>query len=65
MLGYYSKFEIKDLYAAKKNARFEITGEKNSGLLFLSQHSYINQILHCFNMLNAKSNTTSIAPHFK
>jgi hypothetical protein len=37
-----SEFEINDLCAAKKLG-FEITEKKNSDLLFLSQHSYINK----------------------
>ena len=43
----------------------EITRDRNSGLLFLSQHSYIKKVLHRFNMHDAKSVRTPISPHFK
>ena len=60
-----SEFEIKDLGAAKKFLGMEITRDKNSGLLFLSQQSYIKKVLHRFNMHDAMSLSTPIAPHFK
>ena len=41
-----------------------ITRDRNSGLLFLSQQSYIKKV-HRFNMHDAKSVSTPIAPHFK
>jgi ATP-binding cassette subfamily B (MDR/TAP) protein 1 len=43
----------------------EITRDRKFGLLFLSQHDYINKVLHRFNMPDAKKVTTPIAPHFK
>ena len=43
----------------------EFTRDGNSGLLFLSQQSYIKKVLHRFNMHDAKSVSTPIAPHFK
>ncbi|CAD6220463.1 unnamed protein product [Miscanthus lutarioriparius] len=60
-----SEFEMKDLGAAKKILGMEITRDKNSSLLFLSQQSYIKKVLHRFNMHDANSVSTPIAPHFK
>jgi ATP-binding cassette subfamily B (MDR/TAP) protein 1 len=40
-------------------------GKGQSGLLFLSQQNYIKKVLQRFNMHDAKSVSTSIAPHFK
>nr|ABA97637.1 retrotransposon protein, putative, Ty1-copia subclass [Oryza sativa Japonica Group] len=60
-----SEFDMKDLGAAKKILGMEITRDKNSGLLFLSQQSYIKKVLQCFNMHDAKPVSTPIAPHFK
>jgi ATP-binding cassette subfamily B (MDR/TAP) protein 1 len=60
-----SEFEMKDLGAAKKILGMKITRDKKSGLLFLSQHDYINKVIHCFNLSDAKKVTTPIAPHFK
>ena len=56
---------MKDLGAAKKILGMEITRDINSGLLFLSQQSYIKKVLHRFNMHDAKSVSTPIAPHSK
>jgi hypothetical protein len=60
-----SEFEMKDLGAAKKILGMEITRDRKSGLLFLSQHGYIQKVLHCFNMHDSKPVSTPIAPHFK
>jgi hypothetical protein len=60
-----SEFEMKDLGAAKKILGMNITRDRKSDLLFLSQHDYINKVLHRFNMPDAKKVTTPIAPHFK
>ena len=46
---------MKDLDAAKKILGIEITRDRHSGLLFLSQQSYIKRVLHRFNMHDAKS----------
>ena len=56
---------MKDLGAAKKILGMEITRDRNSGLLFLSQQNYIKKVLHRFNMHDAKSVSTPIAPHSK
>jgi hypothetical protein len=60
-----SEFEMKDLGADKKRIGMEITRDRKSSLLFLSQHDYINKVLHRFNMPDANKVTTPIAPHFK
>ena len=60
-----SEFDMKDLGAAKKILGMEISRDRDFGLLFLSQQSYIKKVLHPFNMHHAKSVNTPIAPHFK
>jgi hypothetical protein len=60
-----SEFDMKDLGVAKKILGMEITRDRNSGLLFLSQQSYIKKVLQRFNMHDAKPVSTPIAPHFK
>jgi hypothetical protein len=60
-----SEFDMKDLGAAKKILGMEITRDRNFGLLFLSQESYIKKVLQRFNMHDAKPVSTPIAPHFK
>jgi hypothetical protein len=53
------------LGAAKKILGMEIIRDRKFGLLFLSQHDYINKVLHRDNMSDANKVTTPIAPHFK
>jgi hypothetical protein len=60
-----SEFEMKDLGAAKKILGMEITRDRKAGLLFLSQHAYIEKVLQRFNMHDAQPVSTPIAPHFK
>ena len=60
-----SEFDMKDIGAAKKILGMEITRDKKSGLLLLSQHNYINKVLHRFNMHDSKLVSTPIAAHFK
>lgn len=60
-----SEFEMKDLGAAKKILGMEIKRDRKSRLLFLSQQSYIEKVLHRFNMHDAKCVSTPIASHFK
>jgi ATP-binding cassette subfamily B (MDR/TAP) protein 1 len=60
-----SEFEMKDFGASKKILGMEITRDKNVGLLFLSQHSYINKVLYCFNMPVENKVTIPIGPYFK
>jgi hypothetical protein len=54
---------MKDLGASKKILGMEITRDK-FWLLFLTQHSYINELIHCFNMYDANKLTTTIALYF-
>jgi hypothetical protein len=60
-----SEFEMKNLGVVKKILGMEIIRDNKSGLLFLSQHDYINKVVHHFNMPDAKKVTTPIPPHFK
>jgi hypothetical protein len=60
-----SEFEMKDLGVAKKILGMKITRDRKAGLLFLSQHAYIEKVLQRFNMHDAQSISTPIAPHFK
>jgi hypothetical protein len=60
-----SEFDMKDLGVAKKILGMKITRDRKSGLLFLSQQSYIKKVLQRFNMHHAKAVSTPIAPHFK
>jgi hypothetical protein len=60
-----SEFEMKNLGVAKKILGMEITRHIKYDLLFLSQHDYINKVLHHFNMPDANKVTTPIAPHFE
>ncbi len=55
---------MKDFGAAKKILGMEITRDRNSGWLFLSQQSYIKKVLQRFNMHDAKPVSTHIAHHF-
>jgi hypothetical protein len=56
---------MKDFGTAKKLLCMEISRDRKSGLLFLSQHGYIQKVLHRFNMHDSKPVSTPIAPHFK
>jgi hypothetical protein len=60
-----SEFEMKDLGAAKKILGMEITRDRKAGLLFLSQHAYIEKVFQRFNMHDAQLACTPIAPNFK
>jgi hypothetical protein len=56
---------MKDLGAAKKILGMEINRDRKSGMLFLSQHGYIQKVLHRFNMHDSKLVSSPIDPHFK
>nr|ABA91380.1 retrotransposon protein, putative, Ty1-copia subclass [Oryza sativa Japonica Group] len=60
-----SEFEMKDLGAAKKILGIEITKERHSGKLYLSQKGYIEKVLRRFNMHDAKPVSTPLAAHFR
>ncbi|XP_073360341.1 uncharacterized protein [Aegilops tauschii subsp. strangulata] len=49
-----NEFEIKDLGAAKKILGMEISRNRPSGKVYLSQKGYIDKVLRRFNMHNAK-----------
>ena len=55
---------MKDLGAAKKILGMEITRDRKSRLLFLSQHNYSKKILHHLNMHDSKLVSTCIALYF-
>ena len=56
---------MKDLGAAKKILGMEITRDRKSGKLYLSQRGYIDKVLRRFNMHNAKPVSTPLAAHFR
>ena len=56
---------MKDLSAAKKILGMKIIRDRKSGKLYLNQKGYIEKVLHCFNMHNAKPVSTPLATHFK
>jgi hypothetical protein len=60
-----SEFDMKDLGAARKILGMEIGRDRKSGLLFLSQHSYIQKVMRRFSMHDFNPVSTPIAPHFK
>jgi hypothetical protein len=59
------EFEMKDLRAAKKILGMEISRDRKSGKLYLSQRGYIEKVLRRFNMHNAKPVSTPLAAHFR
>jgi len=59
------KFEMKDLGKAKKILGMEITRDRGSGRLSLSQENYVLKMLERFNMVEARPVTTPFAGHFK
>src|SRR5215216_7962304 len=56
---------MKDLGAAKKIYGMEISRDRPSGKVYLSQKGYIDKVLRRFNMHNAKPVSTPLAAHFK
>ena len=60
-----NEFEMKDLGAAKKILGMEISRDRPSGKVYLSQKGYIDKVLRRFNMHNAKPVSTPLAAHFK
>ena len=59
------EFETKDLGVAKKILGMEITRERSSRKLFLTQKGYIERVIERFGMKGAKSVVTPLAPHFR
>jgi hypothetical protein len=60
-----SEFEMKDLGAVKKILGMEITRERHSDKLYLSQKGYIEKVLRRFNMHDAKPMSTPLAANFR
>ena len=60
-----SEFEMKGLGQAKKILGVEIRRNMKSGLLFLSQESYLKKVLTIFGMTDSKSVQTPLASHFR
>jgi hypothetical protein len=60
-----SSFNMKDLGTAKKILGMEISRDQKAGKLWLTQGKYEHKVLAKFNMSNAKSVSTPLAPHFK
>ena len=58
-------FDMKDLIPAKKILGMEITCDRKNRILWLSQESYVEQILERFNMKEAKLVTMPLGGHFK
>ena len=59
------EFDINDLREAKKILGVEITKDRGSIRLWLSQENYILKVLERFNMAEARSATTLMPCHFK
>jgi len=56
---------MKDLGEGKKILDMEITRDRGSGRLWLSQKNYIFKMLERFNMAEVRPVTTSLVGHFK
>ena len=60
------EFEMKDLGEAKKILGMEITRDKVTGTVWLTQKQYLKNVLKRFGMDdNTKPVSTPLAPHFK
>jgi len=59
------EFDMKDLGEAKKILGMEISRDRGSGRLWLSQENYVHKVLERFNMTEARPVTTPLAGHFK
>ena len=51
--------------AAKKNLGVEIIRDRKSGMLYLSQRGYIENVFRHFNMHDTKPVSTLLAAHFR
>lgn len=56
---------MKNLGAAKRILGMEISRERVSGILYLTQTEYVKKIVELFGMLQAKPVGTPLASHFK
>jgi len=59
------KFDMKDLREGKMILGMEITRDRGSSRLWLSQENYILKVLERFNMAEARPVTALLAGHFK
>jgi transposase InsO family protein len=59
------EFDMKDLGGARKILGMEITRDRRVGKTVLSQRSYIEKVLHRFNMATAKPVSVPFASHFR
>jgi len=59
------KFDTKDLGEAKNIISMEITWDKGSGRLWLSQENYVLKVLERFNITEVRPVTTLLTGHFK
>ena len=59
------EFDMNDLGEDKKILGIEITQNRGSGRLCLSQENYVLKMLERFNMAEARLVTISLAGHFK
>ena len=62
----FSEFEMKDLGEVKKALGMEITRDRRSAKVSLTQKGYLQKVLQRFNIdKNTKSVSTPLAHHFK
>ena len=59
------EFDMRDVGEVKKILGMEITGDKSSDRLWLSQENYILKILERFNITEVIPFTTLLTSHFK
>jgi len=59
------EFDMKDLGEVKKILGMEISRDRGSGRLCLSQENYVLKVLERFNMKKARPVITPLAGHFK
>lgn len=60
-----SKFEMKELGAAKKILGIEITRDRPNGKLYLSQKDSVDKVLDRFKMKDAEPVSTPLAGKFR
>lgn len=58
-------FELKDLGAARRILGMDITRDRSSGVLKVSQLCYLKKVVSSFRMEDSKSTQTPIGAHFK
>jgi len=59
------EFDMKDLTEVKKILSMEITQDRGSSKLCLSQENYVLKMLERFNMAEVRPVTTPLVGHFK